>query len=148
VREDALTVLGPARSAALKLEGPGAVAIDAAWREAQQREIASGHCNALPASLLPGMARAQFARDAVMAEALRRHASRGAVLLAGNGHVRRDLGVPRWLAGLDPARLWSVGFIEQDAAQALAGAFDAQVLAAAAQRADACEGVRPPAADR
>ena len=50
----------------------------------------------------PLMARAQFARDAVMARALAAHAERGVVLLAGNGHVRRDIGVPRWLASPAP----------------------------------------------
>ena len=50
-------------------------------------------------SMWPRMAQAQFARDAVMAEVLRRSAPQGGgvVLLAGNGHVRRDIGVPRWL---------------------------------------------------
>ncbi|HEX7383735.1 MAG TPA: ChaN family lipoprotein, partial [Burkholderiaceae bacterium] len=98
VREDAGAVLGAARARELRLEGPGAIEPDAAWREAQRAEIDAGHCHALPASLLPGMARAQFVRDAVMAEAVERAAARGGVaLVAGNGHVRRDLGVPRWL---------------------------------------------------
>jgi len=145
VREDAPAVLGVARAAALALDGPGALPIDAAWRAAQQGEIARGHCDALPVALLPGMARAQFARDAVMADALRRHAGRGAVLLAGNGHVRRDIGVPRWLAPIEPASVWTVGFVESGAAaEDGPRAFDAVVVAAAEPRGDPCAAVRAP----
>jgi len=96
----------------------------AGWRDAdesrQQREIAEAHCGVLPASVLPAMARAQRARDATMAQALQR--ARVAhrmpvVLLAGNGHVRRDLGVPRYLADSGPAgAMLTVGFVERPVA--------------------------------
>src|SRR5215469_11961198 len=62
--------------------------------EAQENEINTGHCHVLPKGLLPAMARAQLARDAVMAGVLREHAAQGVVLLAGDGHARRDIGVP------------------------------------------------------
>ena len=114
--------------------------IDPAWQAAQEREIDIGHCHALPASVWPRMARAQFARDAFMAHVLREHAEHGAVLLAGNGHARRDFGVPRWLA-LDSARVVSIGFLEIDSAMP-AGAFDAIVRAPAAARDDPCERFR------
>ena len=114
--------------------------IDPAWQAAQEREIDIGHCHALPASVWPRMARAQFARDAFMAHVLDEHAARGAVLLAGNGHARRDFGVPRWLA-LDSARVVSIGFLEIDSAMP-AGAFDAIVRAPAAARDDPCERFR------
>ncbi len=77
------------------------------------------------------MAQAQFARDAVMADVLRRHSQRGAVLLAGNGHVRRDLGVPRWL-GAEPARVFTLGLVEQGDTQTPPGAFDATLRTAVA----------------
>ena len=114
--------------------------IDPAWQAAQEREIDIGHCHALPASVWPRMARAQFARDAFMAHVLGEHAARGAVLLAGNGHARRDFGVPRWLA-IDPARVVSIGFLETDTAMP-AGAFDAVVRAPPAARDDPCERFR------
>jgi uncharacterized iron-regulated protein len=107
------------------------------WQAAQQREIDAGHCHSLPASLLPAMARAQFARDAVMADVLREHASRGVVLLAGDGHVRRDLGVPRWLGGAVHSRVFTVGFLEEHNAQ-LAASFDVVVYTARAARAPPC----------
>jgi uncharacterized iron-regulated protein len=116
--------------------------IDADWQRTQEREIDAGHCGALPPAMWPAMARAQFARDAVMAAALRVHGAGGAVLLAGNGHVRKDIGVPRWLGGADRDRVWSVGYLEADDDATPAGAFDAVVRTAAAPRADPCAAFR------
>ncbi|HEY2188242.1 MAG TPA: ChaN family lipoprotein [Caldimonas sp.] len=125
-------VFDAASIAALGLDRP----IDAHVRSAQEHEIDIGHCGALPAEVWPRMARAQYARDAVMAEALAAHAERGAVLLAGDGHARRDIGVPRWLA-LDPGRVLAVGFLEDDSATP-PSAFDAVVRTAPAPRDDPC----------
>ena len=141
VRGDYAAVLGEARARELGLAPPPG----AAWQTEQQRAVDAGHCGLLPTELLGGMARAQFARDAVMADTLRRHAAQGVVLLAGNGHVRRDLGVPRWLSDLPAERIWTVGFVEAPSAEALAGAFDAIVVTAAAARdADPCDQVKAP----
>lgn len=80
---------------------------------AQQREaIIVSHCHKLPLSMVDGMVRAQIARDVWMAQVLSPYATSGVVLLAGNGHVRRDLGVPRWLAQIGIPHSQSVGFIE------------------------------------
>jgi uncharacterized iron-regulated protein len=137
VGEGVEAVLGERRSRELGLAG----APDAALLAAQQREIEAGHCGALPGSVVPGMARAQLARDAAMAGVLRRSASQGAVLVAGNGHVRRDLGVPRWLGEWGAARLLAVGFLETgDSADA--DAFDAVVYATPAPREDPCAAFR------
>jgi uncharacterized iron-regulated protein len=104
----------------------------------QEREIEAGHCNALPQSALPAMARAQFARDAVMASILSSHAGNGAVLIAGNGHVRRDIGVAFWLNPALRARTLAVGYLETDGSVAPDQAFDAVVRTAPAQRTDPC----------
>ncbi len=141
VRETPQAVLGAERAAGLGLDR----ASDAAWQAAQEQEIDRGHCGALPPTLLPGMARGQLARDAVMAQQLLGHAARGAVLLAGNGHVRRDLGVPRWLPAA--ANTLVVGYVETDEAQPVASPrFDAVALAAPAQRDDPCATFKPPRA--
>jgi uncharacterized iron-regulated protein len=111
---------------------------DRDWQRLQEREIDDGHCGKLPAHLLPAMARAQFARDAVMAQVLARQGTRGAVLLAGNGHVRRDIGVPRWLgSGLPAHRLLAVGYLETPQ-PADRERYDAVVVAAAPSRPDPC----------
>ncbi|HEY4899679.1 MAG TPA: ChaN family lipoprotein [Terriglobales bacterium] len=107
------------------------------WESAQEREIEVGHCHQLPPSMLPAMARAQFARDAVMASAVKANAGDGLVLLAGNGHVRRDIGVPRWLSPPLRSRVFSVGYLEMGNTSS-ARAFDAVVITAAASRSDPC----------
>jgi uncharacterized iron-regulated protein len=127
------------RLAALGLDRP--IAVD--WQQAQEREIDRGHCGALPATLWPRMAQAQFARDAVMADVLRRHAAHGAVLLAGNGHVRRDLGVPRWLEAEAP-RVFALGLLERGDTHTTPAAFDATLRTEAAERPDPCAGFKPP----
>jgi len=94
----------------------------AAWNEAKEntlsREIAEGHCGKLPASLVPRLALAQRVRDAALAAALVADATAdGAILIAGNGHVRADLGVPLYL-GAEAGERISVGFVEVDAEDA------------------------------
>ncbi|HEU5293180.1 MAG TPA: ChaN family lipoprotein, partial [Burkholderiaceae bacterium] len=120
-RDDYSTVLGPERVRAWRLsEAP-----DASWQAAQEREIDLGHCGALPSRLWPALARGQFARDAAMAHLLSQHTTRGAVLLAGNGHVRRDLGVPRWLDRQGTPAALVVGFIERGTPPQGSGVYDA-----------------------
>lgn len=60
-----------------------------------QTEIKRGHCGYGDDAMLASMAAAQQTRDAFMASQLQQHGfDDGAVLIAGNGHVRRDRGVP------------------------------------------------------
>jgi uncharacterized iron-regulated protein len=105
-------VLGQAAVSALQLDQP----LPDAARLKLEQVIEEGHCGKAPRDILPGMVAAQRARDAIMAQTLQAHAS--AVLIAGNGHVRRDFGVPHYLAHYpqgDDVRV--VGFIEVDDAQ-------------------------------
>ena len=78
----------------------------------QARAIVESHCGLIDAAQAGGLVAAQVARDQFMARAIEVHAARGAVLLAGNGHVRTDLGVPRWLAPATRARSVSIGMLE------------------------------------
>lgn len=85
--------------------------------EASQREaIRLGHCDLLPATMISPMARAQIARDVWLAKVLTDHAAQGVVLVAGNGHIRRDIGVPRWLSEALQARTVVWGYTEPDGA--------------------------------
>jgi uncharacterized iron-regulated protein len=142
VRRSFDEVFGAEHVRALGLDAP----IAADWQAVQQEIIEASHCGALPASVVPGMVRAQFARDAVMAELMTRHADRGVVLLAGNGHVRRDLGVPRWLRGEVATRAWAVGYVEPGDEDSASGVFDAIVVAPAPPRDDPCKDFKPPKA--
>jgi len=132
-REGQSVVFTPAELAALGLDRPP----PEDWQAAQEQEIHAGHCHALPPESWPMLARVQFARDAVMASFVRAHADRGVVLLAGNGHVRRDLGVPRWLPPGLQARSFVVGYLEEGA-DPPPDAFDAVVVTTPAEREDPC----------
>lgn len=111
---------------------------------AQSDAVRSAHCGMLPEEMVEPMARAQVARDVVMADAMRPHASRGVVLVAGNGHVRRDIAVPYWLRAQDlPA--WSVGYVEKAGA---AGEYDREHRIRAVDRPEPCAQFKPPAPAR
>jgi uncharacterized iron-regulated protein len=71
----------------------------------------------MPADALPAMARAQIARDMALAEAIRPHFARGVVLLTGNGHARRDIGVPFFLSAEERAQAVAIGLLERDKAE-------------------------------
>jgi uncharacterized iron-regulated protein len=106
------------RIAAAGALGPGDEALARAmasadwpqWREAALRtDIHESHCRMLPEKQAPAMALTQRTRDAAIALAIA--SARGTTLLiAGNGHVRRDLGVPLYLPSREP--VLSVGFLE------------------------------------
>jgi uncharacterized iron-regulated protein len=121
---------------------------DRAWTADQQRaaqiDIDQGHCGALSSSQLGPMATGQRLRDASMAHAMlaARPGSR-VVLIAGNGHVRRDRGVPHYLraAGVPAQAIHSVGFLEIGDVAA-PGAFDDVVMTRPEPRPDPCEGFR------
>ena len=87
-----------------------------AARAALEADLVQGHCGHLAGPRLQTMQSAQRVRDAWMWLALRDAAAAGArpaVLVAGNGHVRTDYGVPQLIAALQPhARVASVGFGE------------------------------------
>ena len=79
-----------------------------------QDELRAAHCQQVPGRVVIGMMRVQRARDAMMADRLAVASGRGGgVLIAGNGHVRKDRGVPWYLARLRPgARSVSIGLLE------------------------------------
>ncbi len=133
---------GPAGLAAPSLEPTGAW--NRASQEAIEVAIRDGHCGLLPERAVAPMVRAQLARDRAMAEVMidaARRTGLPVVLLAGNGHVRTDIGVPRHLAALDPgARQVSVGVIERD--ERPEGRYDRFARVDEARRADPCESLR------
>jgi uncharacterized iron-regulated protein len=72
-------------------------------------EIRDGHCGQLPEQHIAPFVGVQRARDAHMAAAMRDAGGKGAVLIAGVGHARRDMGVPRLLPENETA---TVAFVE------------------------------------
>ncbi len=62
------------------------------------KQIVSAHCNMIPATATTPMVRIQRLRDAIMAQnLLKTPPPKGAILIAGGGHVRRDRGVPWYI---------------------------------------------------
>lgn len=79
-------------------------------------EIDQGHCGAMPASMFEGMAAVQRGRDAAMAEVALAHLP--SVVIAGNGHAWKHLGVPFVVNKAAPQlRSVSVLFMEWDQAR-------------------------------
>lgn len=107
---------------------------------AQENAVRDSHCGALPEALVSPMAKAQIARDVVMAQTLRTHAATGIVLIAGNGHVRSDIAVPFWLHR-DGLHVHTVGFLEPDTDTI---AFDDIRHIPASPRAAPCAGFKAP----
>lgn len=101
---------GAAKSGASALDAPehARLGLEAALEAAAEAdllaEIEASHCGMVPKTALPNMAFAQRYRDAHLAAATADAAARhgASFLLTGNGHVRRDRGVPWHLARLAP----------------------------------------------
>lgn len=93
-------VLGANLPAARQREAMRDAALDARLPPAalaeQQQRMRDGHCGLLPESQIGPMTRVQIARDIAMADTVRaaRQPGRTVLLVAGNGHVHRALGVP------------------------------------------------------
>ena len=121
-------------------------AVPADVETAQAGAIVDGHCGLLDAAQASRMVGAQVARDQFMARAIEANAARGAVLLAGNGHVRRDVGVPRWLSAATRELSVAIGLLEPGDPNA--AAFDVALTTLAQPRADPCEGMRAAAPKR
>jgi uncharacterized iron-regulated protein len=110
----------------------------ARWTEAQAAQLSAdifeSHCRKLPESVVPRLVLAQRMRDAAMAQALVDDATPdGAILIAGDDHVRADLGVPVYLhapglAGTE-AQSVSLGLVEASAEDDHAADSPRQVVA-------------------
>lgn len=122
--------------------------LDSAAQAAVDAELFADHCGKLPATMMAGMRAAQEVRDAAMAQALLRAGAAGpAWLIAGDGHVRLDMGVPRLLRQAAPGkRILTVGLLERGTAEAVPGPATARlyqviIVTPPAQREDPCLGL-------
>lgn len=80
-------------------------------------DIDESHCGLLPESQFPAMVRVQQTRDFTMAGSMPNpQAGMLTVLIAGNYHVRQDLGVPNYLLAkdvqLESDRILALSFME------------------------------------
>lgn len=112
---------------------------------AREAEMQAAHCNMLPAEALPGFVSVQRLRDAALAFTILialKETGGPVAVITGNGHARRDTGIPAVLAVADPAvTVLSIGQIEgpEDAPP-----FDRWIVTGAYTRPDPdpCEGFR------
>jgi uncharacterized iron-regulated protein len=149
VARGGLASMQPAERARLRLDA----ALPAPLAEALNRELVDSHCGALPPQAIGAMATAQRYRDAYLADALIGAAARrgAAMLIAGNGHVRSDRGVPWHIRERAPATpVTSVLLIEVEEGQTDPAGYvprdpqgrpaaDLVIFTPRAERADPCE---------
>jgi uncharacterized iron-regulated protein len=145
-------------TAALGAKSISELRLEAVWspeKERVLREIVyEGHCRAIPEALAGKIGVAQRARDATLAEALLDPSADGAVLIAGNGHVRRDLGVPLYLQqALPGAPIVSLALLEVEGGKGRVGdyfgtgaqrPYDFAWFTPRAEREDPCNTLRKP----
>lgn len=110
---------------------------DQAAREAHQLAV---HCNALPAEALPQMVAIQRLRDAVLTRAILRATDENGgpvAVITGNGHARKDQGIPTFLSRLSPGL--KVFVLGQSEDGLIDGDFDAVIDSPMAEREDPCK---------
>jgi uncharacterized iron-regulated protein len=149
-RADASRVASQGFGAVFDATARSALGLDAlppAIVQAQEQAIDEGHCRRLPADMVPRLARSQTARDAALALAIRPHFERGVVLITGNGHARKDIGVPIFLSAAERARSLTIGLLEDQAATPQwRSRFDLAFVTPTQPRPDPCAGFNKPAA--
>ena len=88
-------------------------ALDSQSKGKLLNDLVVGHCGVVEESLLSFMYKVQRYRDASMAYIASKVAP--AIVIAGNGHVRRDYGVPQIIKKMNPnSNVISIAFLETD----------------------------------
>ncbi len=108
-----------------------------AAREADQL---AAHCDALPAEALPQMVAIQRLRDAVLTRStLQAIEDTGGpvAVITGNGHARKDRGIPTFLTRMQPGL--KVFVLGQSEDGAIEGTFDAVIDSPTVDREDPCK---------
>ena len=110
-----------------------------AEQAAREADQLAAHCDAIPESALPQLVAIQRLRDAVLARAVLRATDEtgGPVaVITGNGHARKDRGIPTFLSRLRPG--WTVFALGQSEDGVVDGEFDAVLDSPAVEREDPC----------
>ena len=110
---------------------------DQAAREADQL---AAHCNAIPEEALPQMVAIQRLRDAVLTRAILTAIddTEGPVaVITGNGHARKDRGIPTFLSRMRPGL--KVFVLGQSEDGVIEGEFDVVIDSPAVEREDPCK---------
>ena len=125
--------------------------------QALNKALVDGHCGQLPEAMLEPMRLVQRATDLALLVTAADYTP--AIVIAGNGHVRKDFGIPSLVPAFQrPVRVVTVGFVEaeQSADKASMNAatdfrndpawaiYDYVWITPAAQREDPCKGFQMP----
>lgn len=111
------------------------------WQQKEREGLQHAvHCDALPAEMLLVMVEIQRLRDAVLAQTVFKALKETAgpvVVITGNGHARKDWGVPALLTQVQPElQIYVLGQTEDHVE--LEGGFDEVVSVPAVEREDPC----------
>ena len=121
-------------------------ALDAQSAKALSADLIDGHCKQLPEKYLASMQLIQRATDTSFALAMLEN--KKSILVAGNGHVRKDYGVPQVLHAIAPEmKVVSIGFHERDEENKalphlLSDQYDFVWITEAVSRDDPCQGFK------
>jgi uncharacterized iron-regulated protein len=107
-------------------------------QEHQSQFVREGHCNMLPPQANAPMVNGQIARDVLMANVINNSQADLIILIAGNGHVRKDIGVFQWLTSYKQMQTQVHGYVEQDS-EAYASWFDEVHVVDPIDRDDPCK---------
>lgn len=112
-----------------------------------EEQIRIGHCDLLPKSMISPMSLIQVAKDRLMADQMIKGKRGGkAYLIAGDGHVRKDIAVPYHLAQKAPdMTVFVLGILEEQAATSsedLFNQYDSIWTTDAVPEEDYCAGLR------
>jgi len=108
---------------------------------AQEKSIQEGHCGMLPTLAIRPMAQGQIARDVWLASVINDAKNQVLILIAGNGHVRKDAGVFQWLTPENQAQTQVHGYVEQSD-KSDSDWFDIVHIVPTIDREDQCEAFR------
>lgn len=110
-----------------------------AEQKAREADQLASHCNAMPADMLPMMVDFQRLRDTALAAAAERawqQTGGPVVVITGNGHARKDRGVPVYLQNAAPDLVvLSLGQMEEGL---ISGQFDVTYSSPGIERPDPC----------
>lgn len=113
--------------------------LDADQQAARERFQFEAHCEALPEEVLPAMVDLQRLRDAELARQTRTaldETGGPVVVITGNGHARKDQGMPVYLGyAASEVAVFSLAIAEEGRVE---GAFDAVETVPVAEREDPC----------
>ena len=120
--------------------------LDAKSGKALDQDLIDGHCGQLPEKYLGPMQLIQRATDSSFALTMLNN--KPAILVAGNGHVRKDYGVPQVINAIAPSiKVISIGFHERPGHEkepipSFNSMYDFVWFTEAANRTDPCAGFK------